>query len=424
MSAVRWRRAATLIALSVTIALGSGCLHRRGPTPTAACSAQPMQVIEGEPVTVTANGSNFNPKHTVAYAWTTNGGKLDNTAAQSARVDSAGVAAGSYTANATITDPKMKKNNTATCSANFRVKAKPMNPPQVSCSANPSTVLSEASSTITAIANSPDKEPITRYTYNASRGVISGTGPTATLDTAGVPPGPITVTVTATDSRNLTGSGTCGVAVEPPATAELPPSPSPPQFPWPPPRASAHMVIDTPLIRASTSKSLGDIDRVLTKALQATGYFEHSYFAVPGGFVLLTRIEHINERTGGAMQDRWSVKPGPATSFSEYIRTLFTAAPGYYRVITLVVTYVAFDETTAGLSQLDANKYLQTGTQVLPPAIAQQKSTNWTKCTALIYEYRRYRGQKESDVQPMSDSTPDIHTQLVASGLWQALGEQ
>jgi len=64
-----------------SVRLSAGLLYEIGnyytPTPTAACTAQPTEVTEGEPITVTANGSNFNPKHTVGYAWTTNGGKLD-----------------------------------------------------------------------------------------------------------------------------------------------------------------------------------------------------------------------------------------------------------------------------------------------------------------------------------------------------------
>jgi OmpA family len=201
-----------------SIRLSAGLLWEIGnyytPSPTAACTAQPTEVTEGEPVTVTATGSNFNPKHTVAYAWTTNGGKLDTNNAQSAHIDTTGVAAGSYTANATITDAKVKKGGSATCAANYTVKAKPMNPPQVSCSVNPSSVQSGTPSTITAIATSPDNAQITNYSFTASAGTISGTGMTATLDTAGAPAGPITITATATDARNLSGSGTCTVSVE------------------------------------------------------------------------------------------------------------------------------------------------------------------------------------------------------------------
>jgi len=202
------------IRLSAGLVVGLGNYYT--PTPAAACTAQPTEVTEGEPVTVTATGSNFNPKHPVGYAWTTNGGKLDSSDKQSARIDTTGVAAGSYSANATISDAKIKKGGSATCAASFTVKAKPMNPPQVSCSANPSTVQSGNPSTITASANSPDNAQITGYSYTASAGRVSGTGTTATLDTAGAGAGPVSVTVTATDARNLTGNGTCTVNVEVP----------------------------------------------------------------------------------------------------------------------------------------------------------------------------------------------------------------
>ena len=204
-----------------SIRLAAGVVINLGtyyaPALAATCSAQPTEVTEGEPVTVTATGTNFNPKHTITYAWTTDGGKIDTANAQSAHIDTTGASAGPHTANATLTDAKMKKMNSATCSAAFTVKAKPMNPPQVSCSANPTTVQAGTPSTITANATSPDPGvTISSYTYTASAGNISGTGTTATLDTAGTQSGPITVNVTATDSRGLTGNCTTTVTVENP----------------------------------------------------------------------------------------------------------------------------------------------------------------------------------------------------------------
>ena len=188
-------------------------------------------MTEGEPVTVTATGTNFNPKHTITYAWTTDGGKTDTANAQSAHIDTTGASAGPHTANATLTDAKMKKMNSATCSAPFQVKAKPMNPPQVTCSANPTTVQAGTPSTITANATSPDPGvTISSYSYQASAGTVSGTGTTATLDTTGAPGGPINVTVTATDSRGLTGNCTTTVTVEAPPPAPQVSARTPIQF--------------------------------------------------------------------------------------------------------------------------------------------------------------------------------------------------
>jgi len=182
--------------------------------PTASCSATPASVMVGAPVTVTANGSNFNPKHTVTYGWTTTGGKLSSTNTQTATIDTTGLSGGTYTANATITDPKGPKNhNVANCGANFNVNV-PHNPPQVVCKADPTTVKSGETATITASATSPDSGvTISGYSYQASAGRVSGTDTKATLDTTGLPGETVSVTVTATDSRGLTGTCTVQVAV-------------------------------------------------------------------------------------------------------------------------------------------------------------------------------------------------------------------
>jgi len=195
-----------------------------GPPPTPpsmACSAQPTEVFAGDPITVTATPSNFNPKHTVTYGWTATGGKVtgNNTTAQ---VDTTGLAPGSYTVTAKGSDAKAKPPYAeASCNANFTIKEKPKHPPTVSCSANPTTVQAGTPSTITCSCSSPDNAQVTTE-YSASGGKVSGTGNTATLDTAGASAGPITVTAKCTDDRGLNSSADTSVTVEnppPPPTA-------------------------------------------------------------------------------------------------------------------------------------------------------------------------------------------------------------
>jgi hypothetical protein len=192
-------------------------------TPSANCSVQPSEVMVGEPVTATATGTNFNPKHTLNYAWTGTGGKVtgkDNTAS----IDTNGVAGGSYIVTAHITDPKKKTGGDATCTASYTVKEPPKNPPTMSCSASPASLQAGGSSTITCSCTSPDNVPVTVANWTASSGNVSGTGNTATLNTAGASPGPITVSATCTDSRGLNSSASTQVTVENP-----PPPPPPPQ---------------------------------------------------------------------------------------------------------------------------------------------------------------------------------------------------
>jgi len=191
-------------------------------TPSASCSVQPSEVMVGEPITATAATTNFNPKHTLNYAWSATGGKItgkDNTAS----IDTNGVAGGSYTATATITDPKKKTGGQATCSANFTVKEPPKNPPTMSCSASPSSLQAGGSSTITCTCTSPDNVPVNVSGWTASGGTVSGSGNTATLNTTGASAGTITVNATCTDSRGLNTPASTQV------TVENPPPPPPPQ---------------------------------------------------------------------------------------------------------------------------------------------------------------------------------------------------
>lgn len=184
--------------------------------PSAACTVQPAEVMVGEPITANVSASNFNPKHTVTYSWSGNGGQVtgkDTTAS----IDTTNAAPGSYTVTAHVTDPKAKKNNEASCSANYTIKPlPPKNPPTMSLSASPASVVTGGSVNVAANCTSPDSVPVSVANWTATSGTVSGSGNSATLNTAGVAPGSVTVGATCTDSRGLTAQASTQVAVEKP----------------------------------------------------------------------------------------------------------------------------------------------------------------------------------------------------------------
>jgi hypothetical protein len=215
-----------------SVRLSSGIIFNLGsyyvPQPTAACTAQPSEVWAGDPVTATATGSNFNPKHTIMYSWTTNGGRLSATDKQSTQIDTSGVAPGTYSANASLTDPRLKNVDAgshsfigrpdpvkpALCSAPFTIKQP--QPPTVTCTADPTTIAVGQSSTITMNGNDPQGWPLT-YSWSTSSGQLSGgTASTTTLTATSADAGTtMTVTGTVTDARaNL--SATCTATVNSP----------------------------------------------------------------------------------------------------------------------------------------------------------------------------------------------------------------
>jgi outer membrane protein OmpA-like peptidoglycan-associated protein len=189
------------------------------PPEAMSCSAaNPASVMAGEPVSVSSNVTNIPPKHTMTYDWKGTGGKVTGNGT-GAQVDTTGLAPGSYTVTATATDSKPRKGQgPVTCSANFTVNEPPKHPPTASCSANPTTVRAGDPSSVSVSAESPDNRPLT-YNYTTSAGRVSGNGASASLDTAGAPAGPITVSATVSDDRGLTAS--CNATVN----VEVPPAP-------------------------------------------------------------------------------------------------------------------------------------------------------------------------------------------------------
>ncbi|HZZ16027.1 MAG TPA: OmpA family protein [Candidatus Sulfotelmatobacter sp.] len=190
--------------------------------PAASCSVQPSEVMVGEPITATVTASNFNPKHTVAYSWSSTGGQVTG-AGTTARIDTTNATPGSYVVTAHVTDARTKNNNEASCTANFTVKPlPPKNPPTMSISASPTSLPAGGTANLTANCTSPDSVPVTVSGWTATSGTVSGAGSSATLNTAGAAPGSITVNASCTDARGLTGQGSAQVMVENPPPAKNP----------------------------------------------------------------------------------------------------------------------------------------------------------------------------------------------------------
>jgi hypothetical protein len=186
------------------------------------CEAQPVSVYPGDPVTVTGAVMNLeqNKKLVPTYTWTTTGGRLSQ-AAQGATVATGGLAAGDYTINGRVSEGSAP-NQHAECTASFRVVA--YEPPTVACSVSPSTVQPGGFAMITAVGRSPQNRHL-NYSYGASAGQVTGTGTTATLATADVPPGSINVSCNVVDDLGKSASATATVSVVAPPPLPVPPAP-------------------------------------------------------------------------------------------------------------------------------------------------------------------------------------------------------
>jgi opacity protein-like surface antigen len=187
------------------------------PPLSYSCSVNPSAVYPGDAIAASGTALNLNPARTAVYTWSADGGTVSGTTS-TATIDTTNLAVGAYTLKGHVSESDKPSEN-ADCTASYTVKA--YEPPTVGCSASPATVISGDSSTITASGVSPQNRPLT-YSYGSSSGSVSGTGPTATLSTAGAALGPVTVTCNVVDDKGQTASGTTSVTVQ-----ALPVAPSP-----------------------------------------------------------------------------------------------------------------------------------------------------------------------------------------------------
>ena len=191
------------------------------PAITIACSANPVTVFPGDPVTISATAGGLDPKLHAVYSF---GGKDVTASGETATVATANEAAGTYTVDCGVKEGKpgkegLKPWEVASSTAMYTVKA--YEPPTVSCSASPATIKPGESSTITSLGVSPQNRPLT-YTYSASSGSVSGSGTTATFSSTGAATGSVGITCSVSDDKGQTASGSTMVTITAPYVAPIP----------------------------------------------------------------------------------------------------------------------------------------------------------------------------------------------------------
>ncbi len=159
-------------------------------------------------------------------------------------------------------------------------------------------------------------------------------------------------------------------------------------LPWPPPPPSAYVKIDKAMFPCQAC-TLGVIDDQLRSALLAAGYDSFSYYGVPGGFALITRIEQIdNNGLTLSGQDRWSVEVR-ARTLSDMFKALIFAPIGHFRIIAFIISSVpvTFDQYNAKLA--DIEKWSSSGSSRLPDDFRSNLFTDSHEVEVMIYEFSK-----------------------------------
>jgi hypothetical protein len=169
--------------------------------------------------------------------------------------------------------------------------------------------------------------------------------------------------------------------------------------------------------------TFGDVDAKINEALLAGGYTEKSYYGIPGGFAIVTRIEQINSDGSPTSSNRWVAEIASVSlsefSLEKYLNALFSAPKGRYRMFVFMVTSNIIVSSGTPVSQGDAQAWVVEGANKLPKEMMSTPYTKDFSCIAYIYEFIQ-SGYNQTAVQNTPSSiTGQEHLQQ--AGLWDTL---
>lgn len=225
--------------------------------------------------------------------------------------------------------------------------------------------------------------------------------------------------------------GDNGFGSQPEPEAEKPQLPSQtnpllnlPAYPkWPPEKASTRIGLDY-LIEGREGLSLYDAGQRLRTALREANYIQHSFYSVPGGFILVTDTEQISPEGAGYTGTKRYQMPGEGRdSWWLIIRDLFLERPdSFYRYIAIVVSDQPFSAVGEELTREEAVERLQLGNTDLGQEAREFAFTSNHSVTALIYEFMN--GGADTKLEMISPGRLDAGLHLSASGLDQTIPKQ
>jgi hypothetical protein len=239
--------------------------------------------------------------------------------------------------------------------------------------------------------------------------------------------GPVLLAVTATPEPvllvHVVLPGTSGlqtlVFTRPTAGAKPSPRPSEglPQFPMPPPEWTLRTVLPAGLVIARQGEPLGDIFDRLRLALGRAQIQDYTVYGIENdGFAVVARMESIGD-DGRPAAERWVqgvVRPA-MFSIGDYLKALFTARPGRYRVIAFLVT--ARTVTPGAPADKDTlNRLWRGGAGDLPEDVRGIALPPSGRCEALVYEF--FRATDDDPPVYVADSRLTGPQHLAGAGLW------
>jgi hypothetical protein len=143
---------------------------------------------------------------------------------------------------------------------------------------------------------------------------------------------------------------------------------------------------------------------------------------VPNGFALVSQMEQIKaDGTPSPEPARWSTSLPSVRELTllEFIKALASAPAGYYRIIVFIATDQPWPRSGQQPTGEEAERWLTTGFNRLPPSIGDLTYAGQYTTTALVYEFTTRTENADATLVENSEATAKDH--LKKAGIYDPL---
>ena len=174
-------------------------------------------------------------------------------------------------------------------------------------------------------------------------------------------------------------------------------------------------------LAALTEPSLYDVGDRLAEVFLRSGYSDFGFYETGGGFVMVARLEKIND-DGTPVEPLRFISPRETQpfGFSGFLGRLLFGEEGHWRVIVMTASDQTITPQGGPPTVSRADAWFSRAAPALPSYFTRMPFTDAHTLTALIYEFRKDAGDDDTAVVPVRRLTSRQH--LAGAGVSARLG--
>ena len=188
-----------------------------------------------------------------------------------------------------------------------------------------------------------------------------------------------------------------------------------PAFPWPPPEPSTFDRIPfSSIIGHEQNVTMKELTDMLILILDKAGYYDATFYGLPDGVVLVTRLESMQEDGYPSLEARrWIELPTGLFPFPKILEPWVEKESGLYRTIVFIISREDPSwNVEKPITSVEASDLVRFGRVYLTKDLEKIELKDDYRLTAYIYMFKHEKGENVLDPLPVGSSDVEVPARL------------